>query len=102
MKLPKTVQINGKTYSVKTNKARWGGRFNKGKQEIGVGIKGNQSEQRKFDNFVHEVLEAILEENNFRYRASDEEPVFIMTHKEFDSFALDVTTAIFPMIKANV
>ena len=99
MKLPKTVQICGKPYSVKPNSRRWGGRCETGKQELCVGTKKDQSSQRIFDNFMHEVLEATALEKSLRYRSGDDELVFVMTHKQFDAYAEDIATALWPIVK---
>ena len=77
----------------------WGGRCRTGAQEIGVGVKGNQSAQRKTNNYVHEVMEAVAMERDMRYEASDGEIMFVMTHKQFTSFADDVSVALSPMFR---
>ena len=102
MKFPKTVQISGKTYKVVTNPKVWGGICKTGKQLIGIGTKRNQSAQRKFGNFLHEVLEANALERSLRYEASDEELVFVMTHKQFDDYARDVATSLWPIVRNNL
>ena len=101
MKLPKTIQISGKQYSVKLNSNRWGGRCITGKQEISVGTQKNQSSQRIFSNFVHEVLEANALEKHLRYEAADDELVFVMTHKQFDDYAKDVAASLWPIAKGK-
>ncbi len=98
MRLPKTVNICGKTYTVHGNKKEWGGCCCTGSQTIGIGTAKNQSSHRKFTNLIHEVLEAIALERRLRYEASDEESVFVMTHKQFDDYARDVATALKPMV----
>lgn len=97
MRLPKTVNISGKTYIVNKNKKIWGGSCRNGSQKIVVGTSQDQSSQRIFTNYVHEVLEAVTLERKYRYEAGDEEVVFVMTHKQFDAFAKDVATALKPM-----
>ena len=99
MRLPKTVQISGKTYTVKKNDKRWGGSLRTGSQEIVVGTEKDQSSHRIFNNFTHEIIEAVTLERKLRYEAADDEIIFVMTHKQFDDFAKDVATAIRPMIK---
>ncbi len=99
MRLPKTVQISGKTYNVQQDKDRWGGNGGTGKQVITVGTKNDQSVERKFENFVHEVAEMVAAEQTLRFEANDSEIVFVMTHKQFDRFASDFATAILPMVK---
>ncbi len=99
MKIPRSILICGKTYKVKSDRNTWGGSSATGKQQIIVGMKSNQTAERKFDNIVHEVLEAITMEREFRYTGTDNEIRFVMTHKEFDCFASDVSSALLPMIK---
>jgi len=94
------VQISGKTYKVTKQPGNWGGSCTTGKQEITVGTARNQSAQRIFTNFTHEVLEAVALERNIRYEASDDEIMFVMTHKQFDDYAKDVATAFKPMLGA--
>ena len=66
MKLPKTVQINGKTYTVRKNPDSEDGRGTTFAQLVEVGTK-NQSDERQFDTFLHEVAELIACEKNLRY-----------------------------------
>ena len=101
MRLPNTVQICGKQYSIKPNSRRWGGRCETGKQELCVGTKKNQSSQRIFENYVHEVLEATAMEKSLRYMASDDELVFVMTHKQFDDYAENVAASLWPIAKGK-
>ena len=99
MRLPKAVNISGKTYTVRVSKKEWGGSCRTGKQEIVVGTEKSQSSHRIFNNFTHEIIEAVTLERKLRYEAADDEIMFVMTHKQFDDFARDVATAIRPMIK---
>ncbi len=99
MRLPKTVQISGKTYTVVKKPKKWGGTCQTGSQTIGVGTAKNQNAERIFNNFIHEVLEAITLERKLRYEAADDEMVFVMTHKQFDDYARDFATAIRPMVR---
>ena len=101
LKLPKTVQISGKTYNVRRDKKRWGGTGRTGKQEIVVGTRNDQSSHRKFENYVHEVAEVVACERHLRYEASDEEVVLVMNHKQFDAFANDVAAALWPMVRSK-
>lgn len=59
MKLPKTVQICGKTYKVNRSPNEWGGSCETGAQVVTIGTAKNQSAHRISVNFVHEVLEAV-------------------------------------------
>lgn len=99
MKIPKTVQICGKTYNVKRDNTMWGGSGATGKQELVVGTSNDQSTERKFENYVHEVAEMVAAEECMRFTASDDEVVFVMNHKQFNCFAAGIATAIMPMVK---
>ncbi len=97
MEIPKTVTIAGKTYSISEDKDEFGGSGETGLQHIVVGTKN--SDERTFENFLHEVMECIACERNFRYGEVSEGCMIVMNHKEFDCFASDVSTAIRPIIK---
>lgn len=99
LRLPESVMISGKPYKVKKNPKRWGGNAHSGPQTITVGTARDQSAQRKFDNYVHEVAEAVTIERNLRFTATDDDVKFVMDHKQFDNFAVDIATALWPMIK---
>jgi len=101
IKLPKAVNICGKTYSVHSDKNRWGGSCSTGSQKIVVGTAQDSSSHRRFTTLVHEILEGVFLERRLRYEAPDEEIVFVMTHKQFSDCAMDVATAIMPMIKGS-
>lgn len=99
MRLPKNVKIGGKLYCVRRNRKLGSayGRVNcvKKAMEIGIG-----EDQEVFDTYVHEIAEAALIENCFRFnRNGQEDFVYQMNHTEFDRFIGDVACAIFPMIK---
>ncbi len=64
MKLPKTVNIYGKTWKVIRDPKSNGGCF--GNNEIEVGIR---EKSRVLNIFLHETIEAILTENFLRYGA---------------------------------
>lgn len=99
MKLPKTANISGKTYTVRGNPKTWGGTGRKGKQEIVVGTHRSQKPERIAENYIHEVIECVAVERRLRYEANDEELVFVMNHKQFDDLAADVATALRPVMK---
>lgn len=101
MRFPRKVQISGKTYTVTTDKKRWNSSGQTVSQEIVLGAEGGNKE-RIFDNFIHEVAELALCERNFRYGdGSSDGSMFVMTHKDFTTFASDVATALFPVTKAR-
>lgn len=98
IKLPKTVQICGMTYSVKTDKNTYDGAGTTCNPSITVGTK-SKNKERYWEIFLHEVMEVAACERNYRYGGrGSENSLFVMSHKEFDSFARDIATAIRPMI----
>ena len=98
MKLPKTVQICGKTYSIVKNPKNENSSGRTFKQKMEIGTK-EQSVERQFEGFVHEVAELVCCENNYRYGDGNSEcSIFVMNHKEFERFIGDVATAIRPMV----
>lgn len=99
MRLPKKVQICGKPFTVVIDKKKWSSSGQTLSQEIIIGGEGGRKE-RIFDNFVHEVAELALCERSFRYGdGSSDGSIFVMSHKDFTTFATDVATALRPMIK---
>ena len=99
MRLPKTVQISGKTYTVHGAKNSWGGSCSTGSQKITVGTARNTTRHRRLTSLVHEILEAVFLERRLRFESADDDVVFVMNHKQFSDYAMDVTTAIEPMLK---
>lgn len=99
MRLPKTVQICGKTYTVKTNNKSYDGGGSTTHLNLTVGTKSKNSE-RSFEIFCHEIMEITACERGYRYGGgSSDGATFVMSHKEFDTFSADVAAAIYPMTK---
>lgn len=98
MRLPKTVQICGKTYTVIKNKKKWNSRGQTGTRKIEIGTKWN-SDEREFDDFLHETAELVCCERHIHYMANNDDVKIVMNHKEFTDFVTDVATAIRPVIK---
>ncbi len=99
MKLPKTVNICGKPYKVLKDRELFGGKGDTGLQEMTIGTRHTEP-ARLFENFVHETMECVACERDFRYgKGISENSIFVMTHKEFDVFAADVATALRPMVE---
>lgn len=99
MRLPKKVNISGMTYPVRTNNKSYDGGGSTTKPYITVGTKSKNGE-RYWEILVHEIMEVAACERGYRYGGGvSEGSVFVMSHKEFDSFSRDVATAIRPMIK---
>lgn len=102
MRLPKKVNIGGKTYTVKRD-TTWPdgrGRVNIEKRVITVGSQ-DRLPDIAFETYLHEVMEASLLENSFSFHRNSEPDDFFfkMDHKDFSRFADDVACAIRPMIK---
>lgn len=102
MRLPKKVNIGGKTYTVKRDESRGEGfgRANIETRVITVGSK-NRLPVLAFETFTHEVMEASLLENCFSYHrnANPDDYFYRMTHVDFCRFADDVACALKPMIR---
>lgn len=99
MKLPKTVVICGKTYKVVPKPKKWGGKSDTASQELRIGTRADQSSERVFENFIHELAEAAMCEHHFRFTASDDGVAYVMTHKDLDGFANSIAAAILPLLK---
>lgn len=99
MRLPKTVTICGKTYTVGQNNRMFDSSGTTITQKITVGTQSKKAE-RRFENYIHEVMELIACERSVRYGSGVSElSIFVMSHKEFDNYCVDVATAIYPMLK---
>ncbi len=99
MRLPKVVNICGKPFTVTINKKKWNSSGQTLSQEIIIGGESGKKE-RIFDNFIHEVTELALCERNFRYGDGNSDgSIFVMSHKDFATFASDIASALLPMIK---
>ncbi len=99
MKLPNQVQICGITYPVRVDKTSYDGGGSTASPEITVGTKSKNAE-RKFEIFLHEVMEVAACERGYRYGSSTSKgSMFIMNHAEFDNYSKDIATAIRPMLK---
>lgn len=99
MRLPKTVQICGMTYPVRTNGKSYDGTGSTANPHITVGTK-SKNEERHLEILLHEIMEVAACERGYRYGGGlSDGSVFVMSHKEFDNFSRDIATAIRPMIK---
>ncbi|KKK61134.1 hypothetical protein LCGC14_3017380 [marine sediment metagenome] len=99
MKLPKTVNICGKIYKVRKDPKSYDGGGTTARCEMTVGTK-NKNPERQFEIFLHEVMEIAAVEKDYRYHGgNDADLLFVMSHKEFDNYTVDVASAIRPMIK---
>ena len=99
MKLPKTINICGKTFAVVRDRKLYGGKGSTASQKITIGTKYPKNE-RHFENFIHEVAEVIACEREYRYGdGHSENSVFVMNHKEFDVFIQDFAAVLKQVIK---
>lgn len=97
MRLPRTVNICGKTYVISKNSRSVHSTGGTHPQKMIIGTKGNSSE-RIFESYMHEVLELVACELHLRYVAADDDIMIIMNHKQFDDFAANVAAALKPMV----
>ncbi len=96
MRLPKTVDICGKTYKVKADPESDGGTVDSDKLIITI---GTSTPLEVPENIVHEFGEAIMMERDFRYAAEREQPEnehyrFVLDHKEWQLFCKDLAIAL--------
>jgi len=85
MKLPKIVLIAGREWTIKLDPKDGGGSFDGTKNIITIGTK---YEQDILPTFLHEIIEAMLAEGNYRYSIYANEPMqnfrFVFDHEDFD------------------
>ena len=99
MRLPKTVDICGMTYAVRTNSKSYDGGGSTCNPHITVGTKSKNNE-RYWEIFFHEVMEVAACERGYRYGGgSSDGAVFVMSHKEFDNFSRDIAVALRSVVK---
>lgn len=98
MKLPKKIQISGKTYIVSKNNKSYDSSGRTGDSKITIGTKW-KSDEHELDSFLHEVIELVCCERHCHYLAGDDTIVITMNHREFTDVVRDVAIAIRPMIK---
>lgn len=99
MKLPKAIIICGKTYKVSKNPKMFGGSADTLTQTMVIGTQSKKTE-RRFEGLVHEIMESIACEKEYRYgKGVSENSIFVMNHKEFDSFAMDVAATLRPLMR---
>ena len=101
MKLPKTVTIYGKQYTVEKDRTRNGACVLSDTSEIVI---GTAEKGRVLINFLHEVIEEILVENHHRYENHHLRPdrgdlVFVFNHQDFENIVPQIALAIKGIIK---
>ncbi len=98
MKIPKKVTICGKVYKVSLDKTTGNSSGYTWPQTIKVGAIKSQSTERRFENYVHEIVELVTCEHKTRFEAADDEIVFVMDHKQFSNLCVSVASALYPMV----
>jgi hypothetical protein len=100
MKLPKTVQICGKTFKVTAHKDKSGASFSVDDFTIKIGTKFPQDIP---ENFVHEVIEAVFLQRGMRYKLYDDsrssDYLFSFKHEEFQNAVIDIVIALKDYLK---
>ena len=101
MKLPKTVTIYGKEWKVTKDPKRGGGSSASSVPEIRIGTKYKSS---MLENFLHEVIEAILMENLLRLQKphtgnDNGDYIFVLTHEQFENIIPQIALALKDIIK---
>lgn len=99
MALPNSVIIAGRKYGVELIPG-YGASFDTHTREISVGV---DSGTEVVVNFVHELMELILEERLHRYRVFAEDTndkiLFVLNHAEFQCLVSDLLAAINDLLK---
>jgi hypothetical protein len=102
MKLPKTVIIGGREWTVTTNPKINGASSNNNKTRMEIGTAGGT--ENACQNFLHEVIESILDERMKRFQQPYAEPnnghyVFVFNHAEFEEMVKDIYLALKGIIR---
>ncbi len=98
MNLPKKVKICGHTYSVSIGRKSYNSWGRTDTRKIWVGTKW-KSDERKFGDYLHEVIELVCCERKVHYQASNDDIKIVMSHQEFTDVVNDVATAIMPIME---
>ena len=96
MRLPKSVNICGKTIAVVSDKTHDGGSFDEETNTIEI---GTRDPDEVAENLVHEVGEAIMAIRDFRFVPEREEKEngdyrFFLSHTDWQLFAKDLAIAL--------
>lgn len=97
MKIPKSVNICGKRYTVKLNPEHDGGSGDSEKLLIEV---GTSDPSEVAENLVHEIGEMIMATRDFRYVPEKDDEFdngdyrFFLNHKDWELFAKDLSIAL--------
>ena len=97
MKLPKTVQIGGRTWRVERNLSIDGGEFFTHPGLIRIGRVAN--DEQVIQVLIHEILEAILVEGHHRYEHPAEDHLFVFRHIDLCRIHKELYAALKPILR---
>ena len=101
MKIPKTVFIAGKEWKIVIDKKEAGASFCTSETTMTIGTLWGEGQTR--ENFLHEILEAILCERMLRYKLRDGldngDLMFVMKHEDMSQVVQDLALALKDVIK---
>ena len=95
MRLPKTIQINGRPWKVVRNPNISGGACHTHPGVIEIGKSANPDQE--FEILLHEILEGILLSGGRRYENNADEQVFCFDHHELIAIVKELAAAIRPL-----
>jgi hypothetical protein len=99
MRLPKSIQINGRPWRVIRNKRIYGGACHTHPGTIEIGNVANNDQE--FEVLIHEILEGILLSGGRRYENNADEQMFCFDHHEFIAITKELSAAIRPLFRMN-
>ncbi len=101
MKLPKTVMIYGRLFTVRKDRTRNGAHVDSKKCEIVI---GTSDKHCTLENFLHEVIEQILTVNHHRYEnhhccPENRDMFFVFNHNELENIIPQIAIALKDILK---
>jgi hypothetical protein len=102
MKLPKTVIIGGREWTVTTDPKMNGASASSSHQRIVIGTKDGK--ESGYQNFLHEVIESVLDERMLRFQLPYENVtngnyVYVFNHAQFEEAIKDIYLALKGIIR---
>ncbi len=102
MKIPKKTTIDGRQWSITTDRKSNGAFCDSSKVMINIGA----AEGCGLKNYLHECLEVILIESHNRYRNQHSDNnngdyIFVFNHNEFEKICSDLSIVINDLLKCN-
>lgn len=96
MKLPKTIELADKTFTIICDKNTGNSSFD---FELGIIKIGAKWQKEILSNFLHEVLECLLAANAYRYTNCQGNYIFSFTHAEFSNICLQLSSILKDIVK---